>query len=670
MAEPFKLTPIDHNKPRANPLGLKNPPKTPEEVVQEYRESKGKPPEQMFPEAPSGVHQEQGYSKNEIAQRAMPSYLHQQLVNEGGYMPDPKTRDNANKKIRIQQEKDSENMGGSHWSKEDIAKVEEARNSDLRSLDKSHDLIGDEGSRQEIFGRALKGQSSRVNQQSHDSHRAGNAPGWEPSTGPKKMVGDSSGPILESMGNSSIKHAPYANAAKQTPFAERALTYLLGKPGQNRPDKGAPPPSPSPSPSPSPAPTPTEKPEGPKRPGPTPEQYEEQQEARRERERLRPKFVTDPVTGIVKQLPIEKKKPVDNTPPPKYPVSKDLGPHSVQGFGDTNPYKYGPRILKPENPKRPQNAAPTPSPEANSDPLGIGNIPAMPQGGFSGAVGPGATALDPVGGKTVVGRTGLGFGTGPIGMGIAALAVGAQVIPHIWNAFRGPKTTPPIKPNPTKPDPNPYVPPVPTKPNPYKPVPKDPNPFKEPDPTDPNPFQPPDTEPVIPDGQPDPKPEPPPKEDEQDRIKREKKEKKEREKKEREDKEKEDRKRADPKPEDPEPDRRLDPAPTEEPDWTDLSRDYKPKDEPKPADPEKKPEEETRTDDEPIKPDPPKKEPPKKTEKKEKDKGGSPWALPALMLPQGGVQAFPSLITGIPTHSAPSFEKTHLEINYYTELGF
>jgi hypothetical protein len=62
--------------------------------------------------------------------------------------------------------------------------------------------------------------------------------------------------------------------------------------------------------------------------------------------------------------------------------------------------------------------------------------------------------------------------------------------------------------------------------------------------------------------------------------------------------------------------------------------------------------------------------PPKKVETGEKDKPASPQNIPALMMPQGHVQSFPSMITGIPTHSAPSFEKTHLEINYYTELGF
>lgn len=620
MPERPNMVPIDHDKPRFNPLGLKNPPLTPAEVAEKYREPK---PEKMFPEAPPGVHQESGYSKNEIAERAMPSYLHRQLVNEGGYMPEPKTRDNANKKIRIQQEKDSENMGGSHWSKEDIAKVEEARNLDLRSLDKSHDLIGDEGSRQETFGRALKAQSSRVNQKSHDSHRAGNGPGWEPSTGPKKVVGTDNGPIIDALGNSSIKPAPWANAAKQIPFAERALTYLLGKPGQARPDKGAPPPSPSPSPSPSPAPTPTEKPESPKPIVGTPPP----------RNPIDNRVKRDPITGMWKDVPKEIKPPVDNTPPPPKPtISKDLGPNSVQGFGDTNPARFMPSN-KPPNPVAPQQA-----------PLGVADIPAMPQGGFSGAVGSGATALDPVGGKPVANRPGLGFGTGPIGMGIAALALGTQLIPPIWNQFRGPKKPPTTKPDPTKPDPQPYVPPKPTKPNPYVPVPKDPNPFKEPDPTDPNPFQPPDTEPVIPDGQPDPKPEPPPNEDEQDRIKREKKEKRE--------KEKEDKKK-------------KEEAPTDT-DKTENKKSEGPEEEP--ADPEKKPKEDTRTDDEPIKPNPKKDPPPKKT--KEEDKKPTAWDLPAALLPQGGVQAFPSLITGIPTHSAPSFEKTHLEINYYTELGF
>ncbi len=98
-------------------------------------------------------------------------------------------------------------------------------------------------------------------------------------------------------------------------------------------------------------------------------------------------------------------------------------------------------------------------------------------------------------------------------------------------------------------------------------------------------------------------------------------------------------------------------------------QDPKPVD-PKPADP--KPEEETRTDDEPIKEPKPedKKEPPKKEEPPKKDKPPEPWQVPFMLPTQSSVQSFPSLITGIPTHSAPSFEKTQLEINYYSELGF
>lgn len=522
MPQRPNMIPIDHDKPREKFLGLTLP-KTPKELTSEYLESQDKPKEQLFPETPANVFQEKGYSKNEIAERAMPSYLHRQLINLGGYLPDAKTRDNAARTIRMQQEKDSENMGGSHWSKEDIAKLEKARNADLRQLDKIYDLIGDDDDRQNIFGRALKSQTSRVNQKSHDSHREGNGPQWEPSTGPKTIFGNNSGPILESMGNSSIRPAPFANAAKKPSFVERALTYFLGKPGQG--NNNSLPPTPAPSPS--------------------------------------------------------------------------------------------------------------PSPEPSSDNL-VGDIPTVPPIGKEAISS--QTALDPLGGRSPA--TGLKGGPGPLGIGIGVAMAGYGIASRVFNAIKSPPGPP-----------QPYIPPKPTRKNPYVPKePTEPQPYKPQTPTEPNPYIPP--EPVNPEK----KPKPEPQEDEQDRIKREKKEKKEKEKKEKEDKEKE-------------PERRKDPAPPEE-DKTSKEETENKKSEGPEKEPEEKkdpkPEDQKKLD--PAPPEPAKPEPPKKTE--EKEKPPIPWNLPALMLPQGGVQSFPSLITGIPTHSAPSFEKTHLEINYYSELGF
>jgi len=450
-------------------------PKTPAEVVQEHRASK----EPMFPKPSGDMHQEEGYSKNEVAQRAMPSYLHKQLMKLGGYSPNPELRDKANKTIRQQQEKDSEEMGGSHWSKEDIAKLEAGRDEDLQKLDERENLIGDDNPAQEIFGKAIKGQTSRVNQQSHDSHRAGNGPSWEPRTAPGLIMGG------------------------------EAPRGLKGGPG---PIGGA-------------------------------------IAAARTIAQVHKWLKKDPPPAKVPTKPVEPVEPKPVEPTPVEPVP--------------NPKKDAYERIKKEKKERKERRE---KEDKEKEP----------------------------------------------------------------NPLPDPVKVPPV-PNPHKP--------VPKKPNPYKPVPKVPNPFKEPEPSEPNPFVPtiPTTpkparrvhpKPTIPDRRVDPVPEPVPPV--------------------------------------PVPDPVPKPVPKPKEDTTSTTETENKKSE----GPHTETETETTTDTKTgLKPDT--KPPPKKVETGEKEpKPTSPQNIPALMMPQGHVQSFPSMITGIPTHSAPSFEKTHLEINYYTELGF
>jgi len=415
---------------------------------------------------------------------------------------------------------------------------------------------------------------------------------------------------------------------------------------------------------PSPAPTPTEKPEQQKAPlapppkvpwKPEPVKQTGDTDPAKFRQPDPPKLIRDPITGMWKDAP--KEEPKSKYQSFQFPKGTKLAgplkhqprPEPVKQFGPTpEQYEEQQRLKREREAKFPKpepiphwqappNAAPAKTPEevvkehrdkTQKDPKtnqsGVTGVP--PQKG----IGEDLMAEQTKPQLSIPGIIGGLKGVkapGPIGMGIAAAALGADFLYRAFTAAKNvPKLPPinPVDPNPVDPNPveplpdpvkvtpkpNPYRPHVPRKPNPYKPVPKVPNPFKEPEPSDPNPFLP----PILPDPKPVPKPDP----------------------------------------------------------------------KPKPEDPEKKPDEDTRTDDEPVKPDPkpepdpkpvPKPDPkpkpkPKEPPPKKEDKGGSPWALPALMLPQGGVQSFPSMITGIPTHSAPSFEKTHLEINYYTELGF
>lgn len=209
---------------------------------------------------------------------------------------------------------------------------------------------------------------------------------------------------------------------------------------------------------------------------------------------------------------------------------------------------------------------------------------------------------------------------------------------------------PPIKlpPKPVPPVPNPYKPNVPRTPNPFKPHgPKNPQPYKPQEPAVPNPFvEPkpvtkPTPKPTIPDRRVDPVPEPVPPVPVPDPIPK-----------------------PVPKPVPPVPEPVPVPKPKE--DTTSTTETENKKSEGPTTETDTETTTDTKTE---LKPD--KKPPPDKVETGEKEpKPASPQSIPALMMPQGHVQSFPSLITGIPTHSAPSFEKTHLEINYYTELGF
>jgi len=495
------MIPIDHNKPRDTTLGLNVPPKTPAEVVQEHRASK----EPMFPKPSEDMHQEEGYSKNEVAQRAMPSYLHKQLMNLGGYSPNPELRDKANKTIRQQQEKDSEEMGGSHWSKEDIAKVEAGRDEDLQKLDDRENLIGDDNPAQEIFGRAIKGQTSRVNQQSHDSHRAGNGPSWEPRTAPGLIMGG------EAPGGMRGGPGPIGGAIA----AARLLTQVHKWLKKDPPPVKAPP----------------------------------------------AKVPTKPVE------PVEP-KPVEPTPVEPVPNPKKDAYERIK----KEKKERKERKEREDKEKEPKPVEPVPDPTK----------PVVPE----------PKPLEPL---------------------------------------------PPIKlpPKPVPPVPNPYKPNVPRKPNPFKPNgPKNPNPYKEPEPTVPNPFvdpkpvTKPTPKPTIPDRRVDPVPEPVPPV--------------------------------------PVPDPVPKPVPKPKEDTTSTTETENKKSEGPHTETETETTTDTKTE---LKPDT--KPPPKKVETGDKEKPpASPQNIPALMMPQGHVQSFPSMITGIPTHSAPSFEKTHLEINYYTELGF
>ena len=294
MPEKPNMIPIDHDKPRKKFLGLTLP-KTPEEVVKEYRNSQEKKQtsspspapsptptenpespkvEKLFPDEPfdqnvpdkNGL----GYSKNEIADRAMPSYLNKQLQNLGGYSTNPKVRDKAQKTIREQQEKDSSNMGGSRWSTEDIAKVQSARSKDLDVLDEKEKLLPGKypTQNQTIFLNSVRSQRKRTDQQSHDEHRSNNPSGWEPST-PGKITPTTS---FEFLGlfrlPSAPKMPPTTPKVPATPkvdkdFREQIFKFPgAGKDYKPNPTMTPPPPTPAPSP----APTPTEKPEQPKAP--------------------------------------------------------------------------------------------------------------------------------------------------------------------------------------------------------------------------------------------------------------------------------------------------------------------------------------------------------------------------------------------------------------------
>lgn len=501
MAERPNMIPIDHNKPRVDPLGLNVPPKTPAQVVQEHRASK----EPMFPKPSGDMHQAEGYSKNEVAQRAMPSYLHKQLMNLGGYSPNPELRDKANKTIRQQQEKDSEEMGGSHWSKEDIAKVEAGRDEDLQKLDERENLIGDDNPAQEIFGRAIKGQTSRVDQQSHDSHRAGNGPNWEPKTAPGLIMGSEAPGGMR--GGMKGGPGPVGGAIAATSFLTQVHKWLKKDP----PPVKAPP----------------------------------------------AKVPTKPVEPV-EPAPVEP-TPVEPAPNPKKDAYERIKKEKKERKE---------RREREDKEKEPKPVEPVPEPK-----------PVEPK------------PLEPL---------------------------------------------PPIKlpPRPVPPVPNPYKPNVPRTPNPFKPNgPKNPQPYKPQEPAVPNPFvEPkpvtkPTPKPTIPDRRVDPVPEPVPPVPVPDPI---------------------------PKPPVPVPKPKEDTTSTTE---TENKKSEGPHTETE-TETQTKLEQETNP-------------PPKKVETGEKEpKPASPQNIPALMMPQGHVQSFPSIITGIPTHSAPSFEKTHLEINYYTELGF
>jgi len=158
MPEKPNMVSIDHNKPRFNPLGLKNPPKTPEELIK-------------------GTNLD--YSKEAISQRAMPSYLLDQLQKQGGFSTNPEVRDKVNATIRMQQEKDSAVMAGPNWSKDDLKNLKSERLQDLKKVDEKNNLIGtgqNDTREQSIFFNAVKNQSNRTSSLSQDTDRQGKKP--------------------------------------------------------------------------------------------------------------------------------------------------------------------------------------------------------------------------------------------------------------------------------------------------------------------------------------------------------------------------------------------------------------------------------------------------------------------------------------------------------------
>ena len=549
MPEHPNMIPIDHNKPRFNPLGLKNPPKTPAEVVQEYRDSQPKTPEKMFPEEKyeqnvpdkNGL----GYSKNEISDRAMPSYLHKQLMNLGGYSTNTEVRDKAQKTIREQQEKDSLDMGGSRWSIEDIKKVQVARGKDLKKLDDRNDLIPGNTSTptqvQSTFFNSVKSQEARTNQKSHDSHRAGNPAGWEPST-PERVVPTTSFEGWGGFGKTPISKVP-APKVPTPPKVDKDFREQIFKfpgAGKNYTPNSTITPLP---PAPSPAPTPTEQPELVKPiVGTPPPKLPDM-----------PRLIRDPVTGMWKDAPKEiepKNKKTD--------WSKLHPPNWKGGVPDENT-KWAP---PPEHREQPEN------PKKTGDTHPLRQDKPEPQEAPSPSPSPSPT-------------------------GLAKFISKQQRIPN---------------PTPTKPIPD-WIPKWPFK---WPWAPKEPKPV-DPTPVDPTPVDP-EKEDNTPDG-----------------IRKRKTKKREEEEK-----------------------KRQEEAGGGVPGaGGQINTPPKPfPEQPVPADPVPEP-----------KP-PEKKDPPKEPKKP------NPMDF-AMMLPtQGSVNSFPSMVTGIPTHSAPSFEKTQLEINYYSELGF
>ena len=593
MSEKPNMIPIDHDKPRKKFLGLTLP-KTPEEVVKEYRDSQEKKQtsspspapsptptenpespkvEKLFPDEPHSQNVPDknglGYSKNEIADRAMPSYLHKELMKQGGYSTNAEVRDKAQKTIREQQEKDSRDMGGSRWSTEDITKVQSARSKDLGVLDEKTNLLPGKypTQNQTIFSNSVRSQRKRTDQKSHDDHRSNNPSGWEPET-PGKITPTTS---FEFLGLFRLPGAPKIPTTPKVPatpkvdkdFREQIFKFPgAGKDYKPNPTMTPPPPTPAPSP------TPTEKPEQQKAPlAPPPKQPQWPEPVKKTGDtdpaRFRPpeppKLIRDPITGMWKDAPKEEPKSKYESfqfpegtklaPPPVHPPKPNLG--SVPRIGPTaEQYEEQQRLKreqqakfpKPEYPKPPQDSAPTPSPS----PTRLANFIPMQQP-------------------------------------IPIPPIRPPVIPSIPDWIRRFPWKWPWNPN--KPDPN--------KPDPNKPGPT-----------------PPETE---------------------DDIIRKKKEKQEEEER-----------------------KRREEAGGGVPGaggQTNTPPQPRPA-EPVPADPV---------------PDP---KPPEKKDPPKEPKKPNPMDF-AMMLPtQGSVSSFPSMVTGIPTHSAPSFEKTQLEINYYSELGF
>ena len=597
MSEKPNMIPIDHDKPRKKFLGLTLP-KTPEEVVKEYVEQGRRDPR--------GHQKTQGtftkdveYSKDAISERAMPSYLLNQMTTLGGFSTNPEVRDKANSTIRMQQEKDSEVMawgqGSKNWSKDDLKNLQSKRLQDLREVDKKNNLIGTRTNstrEQSLFFQAVKNQSGRTNGISQDTDRQGRLPPETIPTGsfntfPLNMV-------------TGIPTARFANSVKPETTLKgfsksvKDIFNYFSKPKQQNslmptPSVGTE--EKAPSPAPSPAPTPTEKPERPKAPlAPPPKpppldigRVEKTGDTNPNRFNLpKPqKLIRDPITGMWKDAPKEEPKSKYETfqfpegtklaGPLKHPPKPDIG--FVPRIGPTaEQYEAQQRLIreqaekfpKPEprpTEKQEEPLAPTPAPTPTQNNTGsIANIPTPPAIGQDNIKDQTRlTQIKPLIGPPASIIPSLARGAAAAGLGIFGLI----------QALRGPITIP-------------------------KPVPKPiPKPIPVPVPPIPNPVPPP------------PIPVPVPPKNPEDIIRDEK---------------------------DPVPDPVPNPIPKPVP---------------------------------PVPPVPDPKPPEKKDPKKP-----NPMDF-AMMLPtQGSVSSFPSMVTGIPTHSAPSFEKTQLEINYYSELGF